>query len=139
MPIHFFSEETLYKPQQPQQIRSWIKTIVDREKRKLKSLNFIFCNDDYLLNINRQYLNHHTYTDIITFDNSEDADIIEGEIYISVERVENNAVSLNLPFKEEMHRVIIHGVLHLLGFKDKTKEEKHAMREKETACLSLLV
>lgn len=138
MPINFFSEDTLYKLQHSQKTRSWIKKIANQEKRKIKTLNFIFCNDAYLLKINQQFLHHSSFTDIITFDHSEDKNSIEGDIYISIERIKENASSLKIPFEDELNRVIIHGILHLLGLKDKTEEEKHSMREKENACLSLL-
>lgn len=99
-------------------------------------LNYIFCSDDYLLAINNQFLNHDTYTDIITFGLGETGDI-EGEIYISVPRVRENARTAGLAFHDELDRVIIHGVLHLLGYSDKTPRRKALMRKKEDACLSL--
>jgi len=99
-------------------------------------LSYIFCSDKYLLSINQKYLNHNTLTDIVTFDLAEDAEI-EGEIYISVERVKENAVKYAVDFEEELHRVIIHGLLHLIGYKDKTASQKAQMRKKEQACLSL--
>lgn len=104
----------------------------------MKELNYIFCSDIFLHEINKTYLGHHTYTDIITFDYSEkNSHEIEGEIYISVDRVKENAVTYQKTFHQELHRVIIHGVLHLLGYGDKTGEEQKEMRKKEEACLSL--
>ena len=99
----------------------------------LASLQFIFCSDDFLLDINKQYLKHNYYTDIITFNLG--ADVIEGEIYISIDRVKENAANYNTSFKRELHRVIFHGVLHLCGYKDKLNEEKMIMRAKEVRYL----
>ena len=98
---------------------------------KLKELNYIFCSDAYLLQINQQYLNHDTYTDIITFDNSEQEKVIVGDIFISAERISENALKFKVPEANEMHRVIIHGALHLLGYKDKTAESKKLMTQME--------
>lgn len=103
---------------------------------KLNELTYIFCSDNYLLNINRQYLDHDTYTDIITFDNSEGNNIVTSDIFISIERIRENAVNFNVPEITELHRVIIHGVLHLLGYKDKTPADKQKMTEKEDYYLS---
>jgi len=99
-------------------------------------LNFIFCSDNYLLKINVEHLNHDTYTDIITFDYSKE-DRISGDIFISIDRVEENAKSHKTSFENELHRVIIHGVLHLLGYGDKEPGQKAEMRQKEDFCLSL--
>jgi len=99
-------------------------------------LSYIFCSDKYLLSINQKYLNHNTFTDIVTFDLAESAEI-DGEIYISVGRVKENAVKYEVDFEEELRRVIIHGLLHLIGYKDKTASQKVQMRKKEQACLSL--
>jgi rRNA maturation RNase YbeY len=103
----------------------------------LRNVNFIFCTDDILLVKNRDYLNHQTYTDIITFDNSETKDEIDGDIFISIDRVRENASKFNQSFDRELHRVMIHGVLHLLGFNDKSSRQKAFIRKKEDACLSL--
>ena len=99
-------------------------------------INYIFCSDNYLHQINFQYLDHDTFTDIITFDQS-DKDQIEGDIFISIDRVHENANERNISFVNELHRVMIHGILHLLGYNDKTPKEKQLMREKEDECLSL--
>ena len=104
----------------------------------LSNINYIFCSDDYLLTINQEHLNHDYYTDIITFDLSEKENNIESDIFISIDRVKENAKNNHVKFHIELYRVLIHGVLHLLGFNDKNEEEKLIMREKEDACLSLL-
>lgn len=135
--IHFFSEDIAFKPKSPRKVKAWISKSIVKEKASFKEINYIFCSDSYLLNLNKEYLNHNTLTDIITFDNSESKGEIEGDIYISVERVKDNAARFNVSFEEELHRVMIHGVLHLLGYKDKTASQKLLMRKKEEACLSL--
>jgi probable rRNA maturation factor len=138
MKITFFNEDVSFKLSSPNKVRRWIKEVIQLEKQTLSEISYIFCSDDYLHNMNVQYLNHDTLTDIITFDNSEEEDQIEGDIFISVDRVKENATQLNLPFDTELHRVMIHGILHLCGYKDKTTPEKELMRKKEDACLSLL-
>lgn len=135
--IHFHSEEVDFDLKNEQETGDWIANIIESEGFSLEELNFIFCSDAYLHEINIQYLNHDTFTDIITFDQSEAKDIIEGDIFISIERVQANASSLQVSFDDEISRVIIHGVLHLMGHSDQTPEEKQAMRKKEEACLSL--
>ena len=115
---------------------SVIKTISAEKKMFFESLQFVFMDDASLLKINRQFLNHDTYTDIITFDLSENKGIV-GEIYIYLERVEENAISFGVTYKEEFLRVLFHGALHLLGYKDKTTKDKQAMREAETYCINL--
>ena len=129
--IHFFEEDISYTLKQKTKVREWIFATVKEEGNKLKELNFVFCSDDYLLKINQEYLKHDTYTDIITFDNSDTEGIINGDIYISIERIRENAENFNTSETDELHRVIIHGTLHLLGYLDKTKKEKAIMTEKE--------
>ena len=135
--IRFFSEEIDFSVPHPRKTSAWIKTIIRKERRPVSEINYIFCTDKYLLKLNTAFLNHATLTDIITFDNSNKG-IIEADIYISIERVSENADKFKVHFEEELHRVIIHGVLHLLGYKDKKPAEKARMRKKEEACLSLL-
>ena len=137
MAIHFFSEDISFSLDKEQQTISWIENILDGEKQISKSINYIFCSDDYLLKINKDYLDHDNLTDIITFDNSEEEGKIEADIFISIDRVKENALTLEKIFDEELHRVIIHGLLHLAGYNDKTDEDKSEMRKKEDACLSL--
>lgn len=117
-------------------IRAFVETIFKKEKKKLAHINYVFCSDAYLLNINRDFLSHDYYTDIITFGLSEPGEPVEAEIYISVDRVKDNAVQLGVSFKEEMLRVIFHGALHLCGYKDKKKSDITLMREKENHYLS---
>jgi len=119
------------------ELKSFIRSIFKREGIKMEGLLYIFCNDRYLLDINRRYLNHEDFTDIISFDLSSDPNIIHGEIYISVERVRENANKLGVSFKEELHRVVFHGALHLCGYKDKLKSDQLIMREMEDRYLGL--
>jgi probable rRNA maturation factor len=135
--IRFFSEDTDFSIPHPRKTSAWIKAVITKEKKRLSEVNYIFCTDKYLLNLNKGFLNHNTLTDIITFDNSAQKGVIEAEIYISIERVLDNAVKFKVRFDEELHRVIIHGILHLMGYKDKKPAEKALMRKKEEACLSL--
>ena len=135
--VHFFYNEVRFKLRTPRKVTSWIKRVVDKEGSSIQEINYVFCSDSYLLTMNQGFLKHNTLTDIITFDNSEKTSVLEGEIYISVERVEENAKKYNVPFEDELNRVMIHGVLHLLGYKDKKPTEKAIMRKKEEACLSL--
>lgn len=114
----------------------WIERVIESENKKLEEISYIFCNDDYLLNINMKYLDHDTYTDIISFDYSV-GNILQGDIYISTERVKENSLEYGVSFKEELRRVVIHGVLHLCGYRDKTEEEIRIMRSKEEEKLKL--
>ena len=135
--IHFFSEDIEFKPEQKSHVRQWIKeTIREEGFKKTGELNFIFCSDDYLLDINREYLNHHTLTDIITFDNSETDDTISGDVFISITRVNENARTFGVSERDELHRVIIHGVLHLCGYTDKNRSQKEEMTAKENYYLA---
>ena len=137
--IQFFTEEVDYTLKNKGIIRKWISdTITTEGFKKVQELSFIFCNDDYLLSINKQYLDHNTYTDIITFDNSEDEDIISGDIFISLDRTKENASLFNVAEANELHRVMIHGVLHLCGYLDESKEDKKLMTEREDLYLSQL-
>ena len=135
--VNFFTEETDFRLPHPRITSSWVKKIIKSEKAVLRELNFIFCSDNYLQKINLQYLKHKTLTDIITFDNSDGSGELEGDIFISIERVGDNAKKFNTSFDEEIHRVIIHGVFHLIGYFDKTREAKALMRKKEDSALSL--
>ncbi|WP_298546904.1 rRNA maturation RNase YbeY [uncultured Aquimarina sp.] len=117
-------------------ISSWIHNVIISEKKKEGEISFIFCNDDYLLKINQDFLNHDTYTDIISFDNSLGNEL-HGDIFISYERVVDNAETYAVSIEEELRRVIIHGVLHFCGFKDKTDDESVVMRNKENEKLAM--
>jgi probable rRNA maturation factor len=112
-------------------LKLFVHQIFKREKNKLANLSYIFCSDEYLLNINKTHLNHNYYTDIITFDLSSTANAITGEIYISTDRVRDNAARLGVSIKEELHRVIFHGALHLCGYKDKMPKDEKEMRAAE--------
>lgn len=116
----------------------WIAQVIEMHGRRIGEIKYIFVDDEYLYKININYLNHSTYTDIITFDFSENSDFVSGELYISLERVIENASHLNKSIENELFRVMIHGVLHLLGFKDKLPEDETEMRRQEEKCLSLL-
>jgi probable rRNA maturation factor len=116
-------------------LKLFVQQIFKREKKKLANLSYIFCSDEYLLNINKTHLNHNYYTDIITFDLSEIPNAITGEIYISADRVRDNAATLGVSIREELHRVIFHGALHLCGYKDKTTKQEKEMRMAENQLL----
>jgi len=135
--VNFFNEEIEFKIAHPRKTARWIEKAVANEKTQIKALNIIFCSDEYLGQINLEYLNHKTLTDIITFDQGGSRVSLEGDIFISIPRVQDNAVKFNVAFDQELHRVIIHGVLHLLGYDDKSEAKKKVMRKKEDAYLSL--
>lgn len=135
--IQFDYFKTTYRLRNPRRTSNWIRRVIKSEKGKLSSLSYVFCSDAYLLKINQDFLDHDTFTDIITFDYSE-APGLEGEIYVSVQRVRENARSLKVDFEMELHRVIIHGVLHLLGYSDKSEKGRKEMREREEAALKRL-
>jgi len=134
--ISFFEEDIQFRLKDKALVRQWITDSVIKEGFKLKELNYIFCSDTYLLQINQQYLDHDTYTDIVTFDNSEEEGKIISDIFISIERIRENALKFNVAETDELHRVIIHGALHLLGYKDKTATDKQKMTQKEDFYLS---
>ena len=134
--INFFSEDISYTLKSKGLLRTWIKYTIIEEGFKLKELNFIFCSDNYLLSMNQEFLKHDTLTDIITFNNSENQGEITGDIFISLERIQENANTFNVKTEDELHRVMIHGTLHLLGYTDKSKEAKALMTNKENLYLS---
>jgi rRNA maturation RNase YbeY len=133
--IHFFEEDIAVPLKEKRALKAWLKQLAAEEGKKIVELNYIFCSDSYLLEINKQYLNHNTLTDIITFDQSEKPNQIEGDIYISYERVLENGRTLKTE-ENELYRVIAHGLLHLCGYKDKSEEEEKTMREKENFYLT---
>ncbi len=112
-------------------LKSFIELIFKREKKGLESISYIFCSDEYLLGINKQFLNHDFYTDVITFDLSSPSTDCTAEVYLSVDRIKENAIKLNVSLTDELHRVVFHGVLHLCGYKDKKKADVLLMRQKE--------
>ena len=133
--IEFYSE-TDFKIEDTKALSHWISEIILHENHELGDLTYVFCDDAYLHKLNLQFLNHDTLTDIISFDNSLGKQI-HGEIYISVERVKENAGTYQVAFLDELHRVIIHGVLHFCGYKDKTKKQQETMSRKENEALDL--
>ncbi|MDX1761984.1 MAG: rRNA maturation RNase YbeY [Christiangramia sp.] len=133
--INFFSEnEFVLKNEQT--YRNWIEAVIESEDKYVGDINYIFCDDEYLHKINVDYLSHDTYTDIISFDNSI-SNTLHGDIFISTERVAENASEFQVDFEEELKRVMIHGVLHFIGFKDKTERDKELMRRKEEEKIKL--
>ena len=132
-----FSIETKYSLKNRMLLKRWVKAVLENKGKKLGNLYFILCDDDFLLKINRQFLKHDYYTDIITFDYTEDG-IIAGDLFISIDRVRDNATALQVSEHEELMRVMIQGVLHLLGLKDKSDEDAKQMRKAEEECLELL-
>ena len=119
-------------------LKQWIKLVIENNNKKVGEIAYIFCSDEQLLEINKEFLNHDYYTDIITFDYSE-TDVVSGDMFISIDRIKDNAKILGVAYQEELHRVIIHGILHLLGNKDKTETESENMRKLEDECLSVLL
>lgn len=135
--INFFSEDIQFELENESKISNWIKSIIQENNKQLTTLNFILTSDEEVHRINKEYLQHDTYTDIITFPMSEEA-VIEGDIFVSIDRIKDNAKKLSVTFENELHRVLIHGVLHLIGFDDKTPELKKEMRKAEDDCLEKL-
>jgi rRNA maturation RNase YbeY len=136
MAIYFSSENIKFDLRGKLKVKKWITDLIKAQNKKVGDISYLFCDDAYLIEVNRTYLDHDTYTDIITFDYVE-GDTISGDILISVERVKENAQLFNTTFDQELHRVIIHGVLHLLGQGDKTEAEAAQMRKKEETALAL--
>jgi rRNA maturation RNase YbeY len=137
MAIYFFSEEINFEPKEKLIRKRWLKSIATKAGFNIKELNYVFCSDEYLYRMNLEYLNHETYTDIITFDNSEKEFDLAGDIFISIDRVNENAKTHNQEVDTELNRVLVHGLLHLMGYKDKTKEESTLMRQKEEESINL--
>ena len=132
-----FSFQTNYPLKSRTKIKQWIKQVIEAKGKKTGNITYIFCDDEYLLEVNKQYLQHDYYTDVITFDYVEN-DLISGDIFISTDRVRENALAFGSSETEELHRVIIHGALHLLGLKDKSEKEASQMRQAENEALKLL-
>ncbi len=135
--ILFFAEDVAvpsFVKTHKKELRNWIKKITRSEKKGILSLTYIFCSDTYLLNINKQYLDHTDYTDIITFDYATEG-LLHADIFISTERVKENARHLQVTYRSELLRVMAHGVLHLCGYADKTAAQQKIMRSKENACI----
>ena len=135
--INFHSEDVTFELSEEEgSIKDWIDKIIKEENCQLKRLNYIFCSDEYLYKVNMEYLQHDTYTDIITFPYSYEP--IESDMFISIDRISDNAKQLKTSFESELYRVIIHGVLHLVGYDDKTEEKKKEMRNRENRAISYL-
>lgn len=134
--VSFASEQTKFTLTKQKPIVSWLDSVAQAENRSLSEIAFVFCSDDYLLDINQRFLAHDYYTDVITFDYSIESSI-SGDVFVSIDRVAENAAQVGVSFENELHRVLVHGVLHLLGYKDKTSEEKAVMTDKEDFYLSL--
>ena len=132
-----FSSQNGFEINNEQSLVNWITDVISQEDLELGDLSFVFCSDDFLYQMNIDYLEHDTLTDIITFDYRVGS-LINGEVYISTDRVADNAKDFEVSFKHELHRVVIHGVLHICGYGDLTKEEEKLMRSKEDWALSLL-
>ncbi len=137
MSVRYYDQGINSKLRNKRKLSSFLHGLIKRHLADAKTidLTYVFCPDAFLADINRKFLNHDTLTDIITFELSEECERITGEIYISVERVAENARKFNVSYEEELHRVIFHGALHLCGFKDKKKQEKAIMRQEEDNCL----
>ena len=134
--IYFHSENTSFVLKQKTSIKLWLLNVLKKENKQPGEINYIFCDDEHLLHINQTYLKHNTLTDIITFDYSE-SNILSGDIFISIERVKENAKKFQVSFEDELRRVMVHGILHLAGYKDKTKQAKSQMTRKEDCYLAL--
>lgn len=135
--ITFFTEDIEYSISNEVEVKQWIHEIINKHDFKLIGVNYILCSDEYLHKVNVEYLDHDTYTDIITFDNSEYENEIESDIFVSIDRIIDNAKNIGNSEKDELHRVLIHGILHLLGFKDKSKEDAEKMRQLEDDSLAM--
>lgn len=136
MAVNFFEEGINAQLRQRRRIKRWLHTIAAAKGYRIDSLNYVFCTDDYLHQINLNYLKHDTYTDIVTFDQSEQDRTIEGDVFISVDRVRENAKQEGETYPAELLRVIAHGLLHLCGYKDKSPSEKHRMRKEENQAVA---
>ena len=139
VPVITFNFLYSFRLPERRKTRGAIISLFGQEKKALKRLDYIFCPDDYLLKINQEYLQHDSLTDIITFDLSDDQHVLRGEVYISIERVQENSLKFDVPFLTELHRVIFHGALHLCGYKDKKPGETKEMREKENKYLNMFL
>ena len=134
--IRYFQEDIRFDLKQKMQNNRWLKMVAGSEMRRIGAVNIIFCSDNYILDVNMRYLQHDYFTDIITFDYCE-GNILSGDLFISVDSVRENAVLYGAEFEEELNRVMVHGLLHLIGYDDHTEEEQKTMREKEDYYLSL--
>lgn len=134
--IRFSTADTSYQLRDRTLLRNWLEHIARGQKQRIASLDYIFCSDEYLYAMNVRFLAHRTYTDIITFDHRPAPGPIEGECYISIDRVRENAHTLQLSLRDELHRVMVHGLLHLCGYGDKSPREQARMRKLEDLSLN---
>lgn len=137
MAVKFFTEQISYNLKNRKVLKSWVQHVISLEEKNIGSINYIFSSDDFVLEINRKYLQHDYYTDIITFNYNED-DLLSGDIFISIDTVRTNAPQFSKSFNEELYRVIIHGVLHLVGYDDQDDVSRSIMRQKEDDYIQLL-
>lgn len=136
MPVSFHKEKIEFQLPDEQTLNIWLNEIVKSKGKSITQITYIFCSDEYLLNINQTYLSHDYYTDIITFPYKQGTDI-ESDIFISIDRVKENAITFASNFERELLRVMAHGVLHLLGYKDKTEDDKMLMQEQENLAIDM--
>jgi rRNA maturation RNase YbeY len=129
--IRFFSEEIYFTFKNKAKTRNWLSNVISEEKNSPQYINYIFCSDKFLSELNKKYLHHSTFTDIITFPDLSNPKKLSGDIYISIERIKENAENYHQTFDKELARVMVHGILHLLGYKDKTPKERELMTRKE--------
>ena len=136
MSIRFASQDIDFELSQAQKVKKWVSQVIQLRGKRVGNISYLFCDDEYLLGVNQQYLNHDTYTDIITFDYVE-GDVLSGDLFISIDSVRENASFYGAEFLTELRRVMVHGLLHLIGYDDHTPEEQKVMRSKEDYYLSL--
>lgn len=136
--IFFHSEEIDFQLKKKKKVRNWLIELAKTEDKTIEELNYIFCSDEYLLEVNKEHLDHDYFTDVITFDYCED-NLISGDIFISIDRVKENAASFGKTFKNELRRVMAHGLLHLMGYKDKNEADEAEMRKMEDFALELRI
>ena len=134
--IRYFCEDIMFTYKNKLANNRWLKMVAGSEIRKIGDINVIFCSDNYILDVNMKYLQHDYFTDIITFDYCE-GKVLSGDLFISVDSVRENSIEFGTDFEEELHRVIVHGVLHLIGYDDHTEEDKKVMRQKENYYLQM--
>ena len=134
--VRYFQEDILYELKQKMRNNRWLKTVAGSEMRRLGAVNIIFCSDNYILDVNIRYLGHDYFTDIITFDYCE-KDVLSGDLFISIDSVRENALYYGVPFEDELDRVMVHGLLHLIGYDDHTPEQQAEMRAKEDYYLQM--
>lgn len=139
MTVRFFCDDVLFSLKNKRKISNWLKNVANAEEKKIDNLSYVFVTDNKILEINSEYLKHDYYTDIITFDNSLSGSKISGEMYISIDTVKQNAKDYKVEFENELLRVLVHGLLHLCGYNDDTKESKKLMRQKENDYIKLFI